>query len=111
MDTISINIKFVNGSIATINYFANGNKKYSKEKIDIFSNGKILSLDNFRTLSTYGWPGLKRISNFIQDKGQSNCIKAFLNSIKNNQESPIYFDEIIHTSEICLEIEQSLNEI
>ena len=46
-DTLSINFSFSDGSIATVNYFANGSKSYSKERVEVFSGGRIL-LDNFR---------------------------------------------------------------
>ena len=36
-NTVTINLKMKNGSIASICYFSNGSKKLSKEYIEVFS--------------------------------------------------------------------------
>jgi len=47
-DTVTIQLGFADGSIGTIHYFANGNKSYPKERLEIFAAGRVLHLDNFR---------------------------------------------------------------
>ena len=54
-DQASINLKFTDGSVATIIYLSNGHKSYPKETIDVFVSGKILTLNNFKSLRGYGW--------------------------------------------------------
>ena len=85
---------FENGSIGNINYFANGNKKYQKEKLEIFTSGRIYQINNFCNLKTWGTSKLKNIRRLNQDKGQKACISEFINAIKNSTQSPISFDEI-----------------
>ena len=53
-DIFSIILKFENGSIGNVNYFANGNKKYPKEKLEIFTSGRIYQINNFCNLKTWG---------------------------------------------------------
>ena len=93
-DTFSIIIKFENGSIGNVNYFANGNKKYPKEKLEIFTSGRIYQINNFINLKTWGAPNLKNIRRISQDKGQKACISEFISAIKNSMKSPIPFEEI-----------------
>lgn len=52
-DTLAITIKFSDGSIGVIEYFANGNKNLGKEYIEIFSEGNSIVLNNFEVLSIY----------------------------------------------------------
>src|SRR5690606_37322579 len=47
-DNASILLKYGNGSNAVINYFANGSKAYSKERIEAYSQEKTLIIDNWR---------------------------------------------------------------
>ena len=49
-DIVTINLTFIDGSIASIHYFANGSKEFSKERIEIFNNGEIISIDNFKSI-------------------------------------------------------------
>ena len=53
IDTVTINLTFANGSIAAINYLANGNKDLPKEYIEVFCNGTIAILDDFKKLTTH----------------------------------------------------------
>ena len=47
-DTVSISLKFFDGSIGTINYFSNGTNLVSKERLEVFVGNKILHLDNYK---------------------------------------------------------------
>jgi len=103
-DTASIQLEFKNGSIGTIHYFANGPKSFSKERLEVFSGGGVLQLNNYRKLQGFNWPGFKKMNLLRQDKGQYACASAFLNSIENGKDSPIPLDEIIEVSRISIEL-------
>ena len=107
-DTLSINLYFSDGSIGTIHYFANGNKSFPKERLEIFTAGRILQLDNYRKLTGYGWPGFKKMSLWRQDKGQKACVAAFLKAVEQGGEAPIPFKELIEVSRVTIEIAEAL---
>ena len=106
-DTFSINLKFEDGSIGTVNYLENGSRDYPKERIEVFSEGNIFRLDNFNKLKYWGNMGFKNIRKFTQDKGHINCAKAFLRSINNGKPSPIPFNEICNTHEVIFNLLKS----
>lgn len=103
-DTVSINLRFKNGSIGTIHYFANGIRTYPKERLEIFTSGRILVLDNFRQLKGYGWPNFKSMKLWRQDKGQKACVQAFIEAITNKRMLPISIDELIEVSRVSIEV-------
>ena len=105
-DTVSITMKFSDGSLGSINYFANGNKAYPKETLDVFSSGRVLKLNNYRELTGFGWSGFKKMRLWKQDKGQKACVKTFLASLDHTVASPIPIDEILEVSRISIEISQ-----
>ena len=93
-DIFSINILFENGSIGTVHYFSNGNKSYPKEKLEVYCNGKVFLLDNFRKLKAWGLPGFITEKSLSQDKGHMACTKAFIDAVGSEQQSPIPFNQI-----------------
>ena len=103
-DTLSLSLEFDDGSIATIHYFANGNKAYPKERVEVFCGGKILCLDNFRKLRGYGFAGFKKMFLFRQDKGHREEVKCFIEAVRNGKPSPISFQDIVETTKLTLEI-------
>ena len=66
-DTVTINLKFVNGSIGTIHYFANGSKSYPKERLEVFAAGRVLKLDNYPLIDRF-WQTFKQARSWRRDK-------------------------------------------
>lgn len=107
-DNASILLKYENGSNAVINYFANGSKAYSKERIEVFNQEKTLIIDNWRTLKGFGTKGFSKMKTRL-DKGHRNQFKQLVESINTGQ--PIIpFDEIINTTRASFAAIQSLKE-
>ena len=102
-DSFSINMMFNNGSIGIINYFCNGNKSFPKEKIELFNEGNIFQIDNFKDFRHFSNLGIKRKKLFFQDKGHRNCIHEFKKSIQNQSDMPISIDDILKVSEITID--------
>lgn len=103
-DKAIINLKFEDGSIGTIQYFANGGKRFPKERIEVFAGDAVLQLDNYLVLRGYDWPGFSKMKLWKQDKGQNACARAFIDSIKNGQDAPIPFNELVEVAQTMIEI-------
>lgn len=114
-DTATITLKFADGSLGTIHYFANGSKSFPKERLEVFTAGRVLALDNFRKLTGYGWAGFSKMNLWSQDKGQAACVKAFVDSIRHCEEaegrrgnppttSPIPISEILEVAEVTIKL-------
>jgi predicted dehydrogenase len=101
-DTLIIRLKFIDGSIGTIHYLANGNKAFPKERLEVFCGGRILQLDNFRKMRGYGWPGFTKMNLWRQDKGHRGEIDAFVDAVRNGNAAPIPFDEIVEVAKISI---------
>jgi len=102
-DTFSLQLRFANGSIGTVHYFANGSKAFPKERLEVFAAGKVLRLDNYRKLQAWGLPGFRTRRRLSQDKGQVACCAAFLKAIENGGSPPIPVDEIFEVQRWLLQ--------
>jgi predicted dehydrogenase/threonine dehydrogenase-like Zn-dependent dehydrogenase len=107
MDTLVINLSFENGSIAGISYFSNGNKKVSKEYLEIFCSGQTVIIHDFKTMDIYG-KSVSKMKLLTQDKGHKKELSLFFDSIKNGDQSPICFDDIYHSTAVTFSIIESL---
>ena len=103
-DTADIQLSFEDGSIATIHYYANGSKSFPKERLEVFAQGGVLQLDNYRKLTSFDWPGFKKLNLWQQDKGQKACVKAFVDAVSKGHSSPIPIEEIFEVSRISIEL-------
>lgn len=107
-DKAAIILGFADGSFGTIHYLANGAANFPKERVEVFSAGRVLQLDNFRKLKAFGWPGFSKMNLWKQDKGQTDCAAAFLSSIESGKESPIPARELFEVARITIEIAEQL---
>ncbi len=105
-DNASILLKYKNGSQGIVNYFSNGSKSYSKERIEIYSQNRTMIIDNFRKSKYYGFKSKGMKSG--QDKGQSLQFKLFLDSLKKGGDAIISYEEIMNTSKASIAAIESL---
>lgn len=94
-DNVSIQLYFANGSVGTINYLANGDKAYAKERVEVFGGGRIGILNDFRTLDLWKDGDHKQNRSALrQDKGHAGSWNSFLAAAHSGIKAPIGYDEI-----------------
>ncbi len=107
-DKAAIILGFADGSFGTIHYLANGAASFPKERVEVFTAGRVLQLDNFIKLKAFGWPGFSKMNLWKQDKGQNACAAAFLNAIKQGVNGPIPVEELFEVAQITIEVAEQL---
>lgn len=107
-DNVVCSLRFADGSLGTIAYLANGDKAFSKERVEVFGGGDVAVLENFRSLELVR-NGKKRVFRSLlrQDKGHRGEWGAFLAAIRNGGESPILFGDIVNTTMATFALEES----
>lgn len=108
-DNASILLRYENGSNAVINYFANGSKAYSKERIEVFAQQQVFILDNWRKLQGYGVKGFSKMSGTM-DKGQKQQFSLLNERIQQGGDALIPFDSLVNTTQASLAALRSLKE-
>lgn len=95
-DNVMLTFSFADGSIGTLAYLANGDKSVAKERIEVFSGGKVGLLDDFRRLELVS-DGRRKVlqSRLAQDKGHRAAWQAFLDAVRNGGQPPIPYDHLI----------------
>jgi predicted dehydrogenase/threonine dehydrogenase-like Zn-dependent dehydrogenase len=101
--SFTVTLRFADGSLGTVHYFANGHRRFPKERLEVFAGGRTLVVDNFKRLHGYGWPGFKGLRTRRQDKGHRGLLEAFLAAAEGRGPLPIPVEELFEVSEIVLQ--------
>jgi predicted dehydrogenase len=108
-DNASILIKLENGSTAVVNYFANGAKSYSKERLEVYSQERTLIMDNFMKTTGYGVKGFSKLKTKL-DKGHKTQFHKIVSEIKKGNIELIPYEELINVTKASFAALQSLKE-
>jgi len=107
-DTVSINLKFRNGSIGTISYFSNGSKRLFKEYLEVYKSGMVGILRDFKEIKIFENRKRSKKTLMRQDKGQKTMIASLFEAIKTGKASPLNFDELYSATEATFKIIKSI---
>ena len=97
-DNVTVVLKCADGSQGVVNYFANGHKSYPKERIEIYSQGRVLVVDNFRKLEGYGFKGGATALRGRQDKGHKAQFEAYLSFLRQGGAPTVPFEGVVNTT-------------
>jgi predicted dehydrogenase len=107
-DNVISSMRFADGSQGTISYLANGDKSYSKERVEVFGGGAVAVLEDFRRLETVRG-GKKKVSRSIlqQDKGHRGEWETFVTALRAGGEQPIPLAQILSSMMATFALEES----
>jgi predicted dehydrogenase len=86
---------YPDGSVGTVTYLANGDKAFPKERVEVFTGGRVAVLDDFRSLEMVH-NGKRQVirSRLRQDKGHQAAWEVFVKAIAQGGEPPIPYDQL-----------------
>lgn len=110
-DNFTATLSFADGSIATLTYTAMGNQQSSKERMQIFVDGKIIELDDYRSLRITGLP--KNIDTGKRgprspEKGHLEELIAFADVIQHGGDWPLPLWQQVQATEIAMAVEEQI---
>jgi predicted dehydrogenase len=94
-DNLVLTFTYPDGSVGTVSYLANGDKAFPKERVEVFTGGRVAVLDDFRKLEMIR-DGRRRVvrSPLRQDKGHRAEWQAFAAAILNAGDPPIPYPQL-----------------
>ncbi|WP_245692466.1 bi-domain-containing oxidoreductase [Sporomusa acidovorans] len=104
-DNFVATVSYEDGSVATLTYTALGAKDYPKEHMEIYCDGKVFVVEDYKKLTTYGIK-TKEIQTKNSEKGQKEEIEAFAQCILKGGEWPIPLWQQVQAMEIAFEVEK-----
>jgi len=108
-DCASILLRHLNGSTSVVNYFSNGNRELSKERVEVHSDGRSLLLDNFRELRGLGFRSFSSLKT-KQDKGHLRQFGLFAERLNTGGPPLIPWIEITNSARATLAVPLAIAE-
>ncbi len=105
-DNFVASINFQDGSIATLTYTAMGAKGYPKEMADLYFDGKLAVMEDYRRFEVHGVRG-QSLRTSIQQKGLKEELVAFADAV-NTGEWPIPWWQQLQTAQVALAVERQI---
>jgi predicted dehydrogenase/threonine dehydrogenase-like Zn-dependent dehydrogenase len=106
-DNVSMTFTFSDGSIGIVDYLANGDKSFPKERVEVFCGGQVAVLDDFVSLQTVK-DGKKKEVKGAQNKGWVDEWKVFAKTIREGGEPPIPYKQLIGVTKATFAAVESL---
>lgn len=107
-DNFVATVRYADGSLCTLTYTSLGSKEFPKERFDIFVDGKVLVLDDYKRLEVTGakggWKGL------TIEKGQLEELVALAEAFKPGGEWPISLADQLSATRVSFAVEKQLAE-
>jgi predicted dehydrogenase len=106
---LQVSVRYDDGSLGTITYFANGNARFPKETFEAVCGGRVARLDNFKRATV--WSGRRQKSSRTlgrPDKGQNAELSAFFEAVRTGGPMPISLGSLVATTRATLAVDDSL---
>jgi predicted dehydrogenase/threonine dehydrogenase-like Zn-dependent dehydrogenase len=94
MDNVAVTVRYDDGSVATLLYTALGTPDFDKEYVEVYADGKVLVIDDYRALGVYG-ALVKGWTSQVQDKGHLQELVEFAKCIRGQASWPITVEEMV----------------
>ncbi len=107
-DNFVATVRYADGSVCTLTYTSMGAKSFPKERADIFVDGKVLVLDDYKQLAVTGgsggWKGM------TIEKGQMEELKALAEAFKGGGQWPISLADQVSATRVSFAVQKQLSE-
>ena len=105
----SILLQFANGTNAVINYFTNGSSAYDKERVEVYSDGRTLILENWQKLTGHGFKSFSQ-QKATQDKGHEAQFTQIIAALKSGSAPLIPFESLVNTTRASFAAVESMRQ-
>ena len=110
-DNVTISVKMANGAIGSVTYVAGGDKRFPRERVEVFGGGAVGAIDNFKAASfTQKGRRRSRRSWLSIDQGYRGEIDSLHSAINQGSSQQDAFQEHVYTTLATFAAEESLKQ-
>jgi predicted dehydrogenase/threonine dehydrogenase-like Zn-dependent dehydrogenase len=105
-DNFVATIGYADGSVCTLTYTALGHRDHPKERLEVFADGAVFSLDDYKSLTVDGKPGGWRSTTV--KKGHLEELEALAAALRDGGPWPIPLEQQVQATRISFAVERQL---
>lgn len=106
-DSVVASLMMSDGSVASIIYTASGDPSVAKERVEIFCERAVATIDDFKTAQIVRGGRTTKLGGAAQDKGHAAEIDAFFDAARGKTAAPIALESLVATSLVTFAIIES----
>jgi predicted dehydrogenase len=106
-DNFTATISYDDGSVCALTYTALGAKEHPKERLEVYADGTVLALDDYRSLTASGRKAPLWSSRTI-DKGHRQELEALADCLLREGPWPITLAEQVRATRISFDVEAQI---
>ena len=84
-ENVSASVTFADGSLGVLVYVSGGHSGLGKERVEMFSAGRSLVIDDFRALDVHGAPNTSSQKTRVIEKGHKEILDNFYRAIRGEE--------------------------
>ena len=107
--SVVVQVAFRNGSVASLQYLANGDPTVPKERIEVYAGGAIGLIDDFRSLEVVLNGKRRRRKTRRQEKGHREEVRAFVDLAAGGSTTVQTPESIFWSSALTLQVPVALS--
>lgn len=107
-DNFVATMKYADGSVCSLTYTAMGDKSYPKERMELFVDGKVIVMDDYKSVTVHGGR-YKGWSSTSAQKGQFEELEALSVALLKGADWPIPLGDQLNASRTSLQVERMIN--
>jgi predicted dehydrogenase/threonine dehydrogenase-like Zn-dependent dehydrogenase len=105
-DNLVVMMRYEDGSVANLIYTALGSRDFGKEYLEVFCDGNVLVLDDYRSLKIFG-ANIKGWRASQAEKGHFEELRAFGNFLLGESNAPISLTDMANTTKLSFIVAES----
>jgi len=107
-DNVVMHLNMADDSLATITYVANGDKAFPRERIEVFGQGSVCLIDNFKQATFTKNNRTKKARAFNVDRGHRAEMNTFFEVVQAGGAPPVALEEYVATTLTTFKILESI---
>ena len=110
-DNVVITLKMADGAIGSVTYVAGGDKRFPRERLEVFGGGTVGIIENFKAATLTRSGRTRRLRHWLGvDRGHEREIERVCSAIRSGGPPPVAFEEYVYTTLATFAAEEALKQ-